>query len=175
MSFSWMPGSQGTARTCSGSLLTHLPWHQVAEVEVHLPNPWKKQTCTQSSCLPCAASSVAVPADVIPELCPSLGHQPSLHPLPIALLSQTVAFLCKVGTSLLKTVVCGLAEQWEIGFAQQAYCTINPQEQCKALMEQSGAMGFHPFRSSPSPAPLHLRVLPGASASFPSDCSTSLG
>lgn len=174
LSFSWMPGSQGTARTCTGSLLTRLPRHRVAEVEVHLPNPWKKQMCTQSSCLPRAASPVADPADVLPKLCPSLGHQPSLCPLPIALLSQRVAFLHRVGTSLLNTVVCGLAEQWEIGFALQSYCTINPEEQCKDLMDQSGATGFHPFRSSPNPAALCPCVLPGASASFPSDCWTSL-
>lgn len=40
-----------------------------------------------------------------------LGHLPSLGPLPIALLSPTVAFLHRVWASLLNMVVCGLTEQ----------------------------------------------------------------
>lgn len=39
-----------------------------AEVEVHLPDAWKKQMYTPGSCLPCAASPVAVPAGAVPEL-----------------------------------------------------------------------------------------------------------
>lgn len=96
------PGSQGAARTYSGSLLTSLPRHRVAELEAHLPNPWKKQTCTQDSCLPHAASPVAVPADVLPKLCPAQGTGHPFTHLPITLVSQTTAFLCRDGSSFVE-------------------------------------------------------------------------
>jgi len=51
------------------------------------------------------------------------------------MLSWALGFLCRVSTSLLNTVVCGLMKQWEMSSALQLYCTITPQEQCKGLME----------------------------------------
>lgn len=166
-----MPGSQGT---CSSSLLTRLPRElgggggstsaePSEEADMHpkqLPSPCSLTHGCSSRCYTQALPQPGAPA--IPS------------PPPIPLLSQTPAFLRRVGNSSLNTVVCGLAEQWEIGFALQAYPTINPQEQRKGLMDQSRATGFHPFRSSPNPAAPCPCALPGASDSFPSDCWTSL-
>lgn len=113
MSFSWVPGSQSTAMTCSGSLLTCLPRHHRQR--------WKCicQTLGRSKCTPQAAAFPVQPHQWLFQLVLYLSSDqpggvaiPSPTPYSSALTDRGLSPAC-AETSLLNLLFCGITEHWE--------------------------------------------------------------